>query len=353
MKISLCMIVKDEEEVLARCLESAAPLVDEIVIADTGSADRTAEIAHEYTDNVYPFAWIDDFAAARNFAFSKASGDYLFWLDADDVIPAESAALFPALKKQLEEEAPDMVMCPYDMGPVHDEKPACTFFRERFLRREAGPVWKGRIHECIVPNGKVVKNPFRVLHLGSKKVRGARNLHIFQKWAKEEPLGEREKCYYGKELFYNGLYLEAIAVLEDMLRGNGWCVNQIEACKTLSACYKARGDRENAYFALLRSFRYGEPRAAVCCMLGKLFEEEKKWREAIVWFEGALVCRDHAEEGDFEEPACRSLTPYLELVCCFYALGDRERAKFFHKKTEELAPSHPSVVYNKQFLSEA
>ena len=351
MKISLCMIVRDEEEVLGRCLDSAAALADEIVIADTGSRDRTVQIAKTYTENVFSFPWTDDFAAARNFVFSKGTGDYLFWLDADDVIPSGSAALFPELKELLERERPDMVMCPYDVGADQTGKPSSTFYRERFLLREANFLWQGRIHECIAPRGKVVRHGFRVLHLGSHKVRGARNLHIFQKWAKEEPLGAREKCYYGKELYYNGLYLEAIAVLEEMLRGDGWYVNKIEACKTLSLAYEARGDRENAYLSLFRSFRYGEPRAAVLCMIGRLFKEEKKWREAIVWYEGALVCRDHAEEGDFEEPACRSVTPYLELVCCFYALGDKKRAEFFHKKTEELAPEHPSVIYNKQFFS--
>ena len=213
-------------------------------------------------------------------------------------------------------------------------------------------MWQGRVHECIAPRGKVLRYGFRVAHLGSNKIRGARNLHIFQKWAREEPLGEREKFYYGRELYYNGLYLEGIAVLEEMLGGNGWYVNRIEACKTLAACYEARGEREKALCTLFRSFCYGEPRASVLCMIGKHFQNEKRWREAAIWYEGALVCRDHAEEGDLEEPACRSLTPLLELVCCFYALGDKERAAFFHKKTEALAPEHPSVVYNRRFFGD-
>ena len=86
------MIVRDEEDVLGRCLDSVRGLVDEIVIADTGSEDSTRAIALRYTDKVYDFTWVDDFSAARNFAFSKASGDYLLWLDADDVI--EDPALF-------------------------------------------------------------------------------------------------------------------------------------------------------------------------------------------------------------------------------------------------------------------
>ena len=76
--ISLCMIVKNEERILARCLDSVKDLVDEIIIVDTGSADATKRIAAEYTDKIYDFTWIDDFSAARNFAFSKATGDYIY-----------------------------------------------------------------------------------------------------------------------------------------------------------------------------------------------------------------------------------------------------------------------------------
>ena len=83
ISISLCMIVKNEEEVLARCLDSLKGLMDEIIIVDTGSTDNTKEIARKYTDLVYDFSWCDDFAAARNFSFSKATKDYIYAPDAD------------------------------------------------------------------------------------------------------------------------------------------------------------------------------------------------------------------------------------------------------------------------------
>ena len=73
--VSLCMIVRNEEDVLGRCLESVKDIVDEIIIVDTGSTDRTKEIAGRFTNTVYDFPWIDDFSAARNFSFSKATID--------------------------------------------------------------------------------------------------------------------------------------------------------------------------------------------------------------------------------------------------------------------------------------
>ena len=84
--LSLCMIVKDEEDCLARCLMSAIPVVDEIVIVDTGSTDRTKDIAKVFGAKVYDFEWNDDFSEARNFSLSKATGDWIFVLDADEVL---------------------------------------------------------------------------------------------------------------------------------------------------------------------------------------------------------------------------------------------------------------------------
>ena len=73
--ISLCMIVKNEEMHIARCLDSVAGLVDEIIVVDTGSVDRTAEIASAYTAKVYSYLWNDNFSDARNYSFSKATMD--------------------------------------------------------------------------------------------------------------------------------------------------------------------------------------------------------------------------------------------------------------------------------------
>ena len=75
--ISLCMIVKNEEKRLKRCLDSLAGLMDEIIIADTGSTDATKEIAGQYTEKVYDLPWTDDFSEARNDVFSRATGEYI------------------------------------------------------------------------------------------------------------------------------------------------------------------------------------------------------------------------------------------------------------------------------------
>ena len=84
--VSCCMIIKDEEKYLARCLASVKPIVDEMIVVDTGSADRSKDIAITFGAMVYDYEWENDFAAARNFSISKASGDWILILDGDEVI---------------------------------------------------------------------------------------------------------------------------------------------------------------------------------------------------------------------------------------------------------------------------
>ncbi len=342
MRFSLCMIVKDEEPVLRRCLDGAG-WADEIVIADTGSSDRTAEIAREYTSLVFSVPWTDDFSAARNASFAKATGDYLVWLDADDYVSPEEGKKIPALKEALEKEGADMVMCPYEAGGLR-------YFRERFLRNGVGFSWEGRVHECIAPRGKIVRYGFTVRHLGSKKERGDRNLRIYRKWEKEEPLSGRDLFYYGRELFYRAHYAEAEEKLGRALAGNGWYVNKIEACRVLADCLLAQGRREEALLSLFRTFLYGEPRAGVVCAAGDLLFAEGRYAEAAFWYSSALTCRDHSAEGDFEEPEKHGLYPLLQLVVCKWRTGDREAALLYHQRTEEIAPDHPSVAFNRAFF---
>ena len=111
MTLGICMIVKDEEDVLARCLDSIQETYDELIVADTGSTDKTVEIAKTYTDKVYTFEWVYDFSAARNYAFSLSECDFLMWLDADDVLDETNRQALKALKNSLTADV-DMVMMP-------------------------------------------------------------------------------------------------------------------------------------------------------------------------------------------------------------------------------------------------
>lgn len=94
IKISACLIVKNEEKHLDRCLSSLKGVVDEIVVVDTGSTDRTIEIAQKYGAKIGHFEWVNDFSAARNYSLSLASGDWALWIDADEELHTESSGAF-------------------------------------------------------------------------------------------------------------------------------------------------------------------------------------------------------------------------------------------------------------------
>jgi len=98
--VSLCMIVKNEEEHLAKCLTSVKPVVDEMIIVDTGSTDRTKDVARVFGAKVYDYVWTDNFAKARNFSISKARGSWTFHLDADEVISVADYEVFRKITKQ-------------------------------------------------------------------------------------------------------------------------------------------------------------------------------------------------------------------------------------------------------------
>ena len=129
IKISLCMIVKNEERVLDRCLDSLRGLMDEIIIVDTGSTDATKEIAAKYTDQIYDFTWNDDFAAARNFSFSKANMDYIYVADADEVLDEKNREEFAKLKQVLLPEI-DIVQM-YYCNQLQHKKHFCNIPEDR------------------------------------------------------------------------------------------------------------------------------------------------------------------------------------------------------------------------------
>ena len=90
MKISACLITKDEEKNIEQCLKSIEGIVDEIIIVDTGSNDNTVNVAKRYSNKIFHYVWEDDFSKARNFAIEKANGDYILFLDADDYLALDA-----------------------------------------------------------------------------------------------------------------------------------------------------------------------------------------------------------------------------------------------------------------------
>jgi len=159
--VSLCMIVRNEARQLAECLSPIARLFDEIVIVDTGSQDTTCQVARQFTNNVYHFAWRDDFAAARNESLRHASGDWIFWLDADDRISSENREKLARLLAQLGDQAATYFMDTLcrAVDPMDIER---IVTHARLFRRHSDICWRRRVHEQLGP----WPAHFRLLHTG-------------------------------------------------------------------------------------------------------------------------------------------------------------------------------------------
>src|SRR5262245_61085952 len=149
--LSLTMIVRNEEEHLGRCLASVRGVADELIVVDTGSTDRTVEIAREHGARVFHFAWCDDFAAARNVALANATGDWCLHLDADEwLVEAEAGALRAELAGQPDDRyfmrVPVMSLMSGGLG-------RSVYGANRLYRNRPDVTWTRPIHENVVRLG--------------------------------------------------------------------------------------------------------------------------------------------------------------------------------------------------------
>jgi glycosyltransferase involved in cell wall biosynthesis/tetratricopeptide (TPR) repeat protein len=193
--VSLCIITKDEEANIGACLESARGLFDEIIILDTGSTDRTKEIAREYGAKVFDFQWIDHFGAARNACIDHATSDYIFWLDADDRLDEINRDKLRQLLVSLPEANVAYSMkCRCLAAPG---QPATVVDHVRLFRRDPRIRWRYRIHEQILgaireSGGQVLHSDIVITHTGyaDPALRASklqRDLHILEMEYAQQP----------------------------------------------------------------------------------------------------------------------------------------------------------------------
>lgn len=190
--VTLSMIVKNEEKHLARCLDSVKDVVDEIVIVDTGSIDRTIEIAEKYKANIYHFNWVNDFSAARNFALSKSNGDWILYLDADERLHKSSKE---ELKKITSVNSKSGYYCHVkSLDSEHGRDNQMSYVR--LFGNSNRISFNGKVHEQILPalleNGYIIsESKILIEHIGydidtgQKKEKAKRNLELLLKEYRE------------------------------------------------------------------------------------------------------------------------------------------------------------------------
>lgn len=353
ISLSICMIVKNEEEVLERCLNSVNQIADEIIIVDTGSTDKTKEIASKFTDKIFDFKWCDDFSKARNYSFSKATKDYIMWLDADDVILKEDIEKITNLKYTLHtNQNIDMVMLKYNMLDKDSDKITLSYYRERIFKREKNYKWISPIHEVIAPSGNYIFEDIAITHKKNKPTNPIRNISIFKKMIKEgTKLDARQKFYFARELYYIKDYEAALVTYEDFLNDKtAWVENKISACIDIAKIHTIQNNKSKVLEYLFKTFEYDIPRAEVCCEIGSYFFQNEKYTTAIYWFKQALSKKKNLSTGGFYINDCYSFIPHINLCLCYDKLKDYKKARLYNELANKDNPNNNFYINNKTYF---
>ena len=342
-KLSVAMIIKNEELTLDRILSQCSQFADEIIIVDTGSKDCSIDIAKKYTDKVYTFPWQDDFALARNFSFSKATMDFVMWLDADDTIDYNNIKQLQELKKT--PNPADVYMLKYQIGDNF------VFYRERILKRKNNYLWSGAVHEVITPSGDIKHLDITIKHDKLKAGNPKRNLNIYRKLLKNGiHLNPREQHYYARELYYNGYFKKCITEFKKHIKScDPYPPNTLGSYIMMSDAYTHEKDYNNAIKYLIKSLKHFIPTAEVCCKLATAFEKLNKTNLAIFWYENALLCPKQTQ--GFVDKDYEGFIPCLELCRLYYHINKTISFKFYIQ-AKEYKPNHPSIKFNAQFFTD-
>jgi tetratricopeptide (TPR) repeat protein len=195
MTLSLCMIVRDEEEMLPRCLAAVAPAVDEIIVVDTGSTDRTVEIAEAFGARILHHEWTGSFSDARNVSFDAATSDWIIYLDADEVLVGNDVEKLRALTGRTWREA--FYLFETNFTGEAEDGSAVTFSPLRVFRNRPEYRFEGRLHEQIAQNlpaylpERLEHTSVRVEHYGylgavrDAKEKSKRNIELLLEQRKE------------------------------------------------------------------------------------------------------------------------------------------------------------------------
>ena len=343
--LSLCMIIKDEELVLDRCLKSIYKLVDEIIIVDTGSTDNSKNICKSYTSKIYDYTWNDDFSDARNFSFEKATKDYILWLDADEIIDEENKLKLLNLKQVLTDDI-DVITMHTCMNINEYNNPQITIVRNRIVKRANNFKWIGFVHEYIEASGSVYNSDICIIHDKIKPV-SDRNLKIYRKKIEEKQVfGPRDLYYYGKELYCNREYSEAIQVLKEFIDKGIWEEEIIDALGKIGKSYFYKGEIILARNYFYKTFEYGPPKGEILYNIAYSFQDEEQYDKAITWYEIILTLPIINNCYKCSNICFFRFKPHLNLCYCYFKVGNINKAYYHHKCCMDINPNDPCVKYN-------
>lgn len=308
IKLSACYITKNEEQNLARSLNSLKGQVDELIVVDTGSNDRTVSIARQYGAKVFPFKWQDDFSAPRNFAIDKAGGDWIIFLDADEFF-AQPSMVRKSIEKLLQEypdkEAIMIPCCNIDGEGIHEgEKEIGRDFALRIFRNCPNLRYHGIIHENIrqldgrIPNFYQAGKELLIMHTGYARKSIARkknrNLDLLKKEIAQQGMeqvycGGLSQEYFIQQDYKKALHYAKLAVqsnLQPVLPDSDQWHIILESMRQLA--YPLNEQLAMAEKAVADKGEFPElwgEMGMILCGLNRLEEAENAFRHSIALYE--------------------------------------------------------------------
>lgn len=348
--IALCMIVKNEEKNLPGLLDSISGCFDEIHITDTGSTDKTVEIAQSHGCIVHHFQWVNDFSVARNYSFEHAKTDYLMWMDGDDVLTNKEAFL------QWRDYAMglcDYWLATYDYASDKQGKPIVSFARERVFRRAIGPKWRYFVHEGVPPVAETTKSiqyitTWKITHkrtIEDIQKDKFRNIKLFE--ANKDKIDARMRFYYGKEYFESNQPMQAFshlieAISDEKLEPHDRTLGIQYAAYSLMQC----NQYEQAINLAFKGLQLSPQRAEFHVIVGDSLIKLNKPLEAIPFFAAAKACKGVPLAGDvyagptFSDANAYGPYPRNQLARLFFQTGDFERAFKEARECYEVYSNH-------------
>lgn len=364
MQLSICIITKNEQQNIARCLESLKPYDVEIVVVDTGSTDNTKQIAARYTDKLYNFVWCDDFAAAKNFAVSKATNPYVLVLDSDEYIEEfDTLTLEQLLQEHPEKVGRIKLRNVFSRDGIRKENQEWInriFAKDRFH-------YKGRIHEQVVTidgaDYDTYRAPIMIGHTGydlpkeERRKKAERNIVLLEqeltrlleengascvqedieKCRTSEKTGEQlpyilyqlgKSCYMAEdyvqacEYFAQGLSYDLNPKLEyviDMVETYGYAlINSGNAGGALffENIYDEFGDSADFQF-----------------LMGLIYMNNERFEDAVREFRKATKYKECRNSG------ANSYAAYYNIGVIYECLGHTDEAKTYYEKCKDYEPA--------------
>ena len=337
MKLSVCMIAKNEEKVLERCLNALAPLNGELVFTDTGSSDKTVSIAKRFTDKVYSFQWRDDFSAARNYCIGKASNDLILSLDCDEILNMEAMGN-PSPEKLQRELFERMRKNPEDVGRLtligligteQNKQESRVVVRRLFDRRYFS--FRDPIHEQLVRKDGCKHSSYDsgliFTHLGydlspeERKKKAERNNRLLFAERKKHPKDAYIDYQIGKSYILMEDNEKALEYLDSALTKQydktAEFVTDLLFCwgtLTLSSGNAAKAMGLERYMS-----SYGNS-AELLTLMGQIHASNGLWQQALEEFSAAL------DIPECDTPGSNTFLPLFYSGIIYDSIGDKEMA---------------------------